>query len=231
VPVERLPWFPFYAADWLADEKVQLMTAEQRGAYIHLLAYQWREGSVPADPLHLAQLAAASPDAIQVLIAQDLFPLFGRRDRGQRRRNSRLERVRKEQELGGKKRTAKAKHAAQTRWGKDLGDAPSIGQALPGDATQTQTQTQNQNQKRTDVGEAGKVVACATCFEQGEHWGLVKHLAATKQQKTCKCPRGRERAKRFAQDAERKEAQAPRPKRGTRPTATTLEIEIPGGEA
>src|SRR6266498_1666216 len=45
----KSPAFQFYAADYLADECVQMMSLEQEGAYIRLLAYCWREGTIPSD--------------------------------------------------------------------------------------------------------------------------------------------------------------------------------------
>ena len=64
----RSPAFQFYASDYLADEKVQLMTLEQEGAYIRLLAYCWREGTLPADPESLAKLCkGCSTDVITVV--------------------------------------------------------------------------------------------------------------------------------------------------------------------
>ena len=53
---KRSPAFQFYAADYLADENVQLMSMEEEGCYVRLLAYCWREGSVPAEPEKLARL-------------------------------------------------------------------------------------------------------------------------------------------------------------------------------
>jgi uncharacterized protein YdaU (DUF1376 family) len=52
----KVPAFQFYAADYLADEHVQLMSLEEEGAYIRALAYCWREGSIPADPEALSRL-------------------------------------------------------------------------------------------------------------------------------------------------------------------------------
>ena len=54
--VGKAPAFQFYAAEWLADEHVRLMTLEETGAYIDALAICWREGSIPADPVMLARL-------------------------------------------------------------------------------------------------------------------------------------------------------------------------------
>lgn len=59
------PAFQFYAADYLADEQVQLMSLEEEGVYIRLLAYCWREGSIPADP---AKLSAMCKGASATLI-------------------------------------------------------------------------------------------------------------------------------------------------------------------
>jgi len=43
----ELPYFPMYPADFLSDLNVTLMTNEEKGAYITLLCYQWREGKIP----------------------------------------------------------------------------------------------------------------------------------------------------------------------------------------
>lgn len=56
----KSPAFQFYAADYLADEQVQLMTIEEEGCYIRLLAYCWREGSIPADQDAISKLCKGS---------------------------------------------------------------------------------------------------------------------------------------------------------------------------
>ena len=45
----KSPAFQFYPADYLSDEKVILMTAEEEGCYWRLVAYCWHQGSIPAD--------------------------------------------------------------------------------------------------------------------------------------------------------------------------------------
>jgi len=40
----KLPWFKFFATDWLSDPYVRLMTSRQRGWYIDLLCWAWQEG-------------------------------------------------------------------------------------------------------------------------------------------------------------------------------------------
>lgn len=51
---EKLPWFQFYATDWISDEKVRLLSGRQRGWYIDLLAHDWQEGGLPLS-VRLAQ--------------------------------------------------------------------------------------------------------------------------------------------------------------------------------
>jgi len=54
------PAFQFYPADFLADEKVAMMSVTERGIYVTLLAFGWREGSIPADEGDLVRLLRCS---------------------------------------------------------------------------------------------------------------------------------------------------------------------------
>lgn len=54
--MNECPYFPFYARDWLTDEKVSLMTMEQVGVYITLLANNWISGSIPGDIDEISRL-------------------------------------------------------------------------------------------------------------------------------------------------------------------------------
>jgi uncharacterized protein YdaU (DUF1376 family) len=66
--IGKSPCFQFYAAEYLADENVALMTLEEEGAYIRALAYCWREGSIPADPARLSLLLkGASNQTVRVV--------------------------------------------------------------------------------------------------------------------------------------------------------------------
>ncbi len=59
------PAFQFYAADYLADINVQLMSLEEEGAYIRLMSYCWREGGIPNDDAELSRLCkGASAEVI-----------------------------------------------------------------------------------------------------------------------------------------------------------------------
>jgi len=54
--MNKSPAFQFYPSDWLGSQRVSMMTLEEEGAYIRLLAYCWQHGSVPADPESVARL-------------------------------------------------------------------------------------------------------------------------------------------------------------------------------
>lgn len=60
-----LPYFKFYASDWLADPKRSLLTTEEIGAFIELLAHMWTwdDGtcSLPDDDRLIARLLRVNP--------------------------------------------------------------------------------------------------------------------------------------------------------------------------
>jgi len=66
----KSPAFQFYAAEYLADENVALMTLEEEGAYIRAIAYCWREGSIPADYELLARLLKGASSNIVRVVAK-----------------------------------------------------------------------------------------------------------------------------------------------------------------
>lgn len=58
--MNKPPAFQFYAADFLVDAAVKLMTLEERGAYVTLLAHAWIEGPLPGAIPKLARLCEVS---------------------------------------------------------------------------------------------------------------------------------------------------------------------------
>ncbi len=100
------PAFQFYANDWLASQTVSLMTPEQEGAYIRLLAHQWSDPtcSLPDDDDRLAVLSRLGekwPAARLAIAKQMLF--HSPRDSG-RIYNVRLYRYREQLEALSLKR-------------------------------------------------------------------------------------------------------------------------------
>ena len=71
-PKSKAPAFQFYAADWLADEAVSVMSLEEEGAYFRALCYCWREGSIPADQDKLSRLLKGAPPSV-VKVVTDCF--------------------------------------------------------------------------------------------------------------------------------------------------------------
>lgn len=69
------PAFQFYPADFLADETVALMPLAARGAYITLLCYCWREGSIPTDMNRLGRLCGIDGSAMAQLW-EDIYKCF-----------------------------------------------------------------------------------------------------------------------------------------------------------
>ena len=57
---EKAPGFQFYPGDWLSSSSVRRMTLAERGAYIDLLAYAWRDGGIPEDDAEIARLLQLS---------------------------------------------------------------------------------------------------------------------------------------------------------------------------
>lgn len=112
----RSPAFQFYPKDFLTDENVDVMTLEQRGAYITLLSKCWIEGSLPMDQTKLK--AMCNHPSNWNSIWESLTPCFIENGQG-RLINPRLEKERKKQEewrtksrrggiLSGKARREKA---------------------------------------------------------------------------------------------------------------------------
>jgi len=64
------PAFQFYAADYLADVNVQLMTLEEEGCYIRLLSFCWREGSIPSDEALLSRLSKGASTTVVRVVAK-----------------------------------------------------------------------------------------------------------------------------------------------------------------
>ena len=89
----KLPHFPFFARDWLTDERVMLMTLECQGAYLRLLCYQWLEGSIPDSPKKLASLCMTSLEHFEAEIWPDIGDAFNE-IAVQRLQNPRLETIR-----------------------------------------------------------------------------------------------------------------------------------------
>jgi uncharacterized protein YdaU (DUF1376 family) len=105
----KAPAFQWYPKDWLTDEKVMLMTCEERGAYFHLLNHAWlnEDCSLPDDDKSLAILSGANGRWEHVFPSvRDMFE-----QKGDRLFNKRLL---KEREKQNKFRESKRKAGIQS---------------------------------------------------------------------------------------------------------------------
>lgn len=77
-----LKWFPFYIDNWETDEKIDGLTLEEQGAFLCLLRWQWREGSISersadvAAKLTVRSARAKQPHSHRMAIAKRLLRLF-----------------------------------------------------------------------------------------------------------------------------------------------------------
>lgn len=113
--MNKAPAFQFYAAEYLADEKVQLMTLDQEGAYIRLISYCWREGSIPNNPEALSLLCkGANKETVLGVIGRFVEHEID----STRLVHPRLESERRKQSSFRKKMSRFGKIGAQKRYGK-----------------------------------------------------------------------------------------------------------------
>ncbi|MBG8552334.1 DUF1376 domain-containing protein [Hymenobacter sp. BT594] len=113
----KSPAFQWYAADYLADERVTLLSLEAEGAYVRLLSYCWREGSIPANPALLSAMCKYA-DVKVIKAALALFTKVGAPSG--RLIHKRLEEERGKQEAFREKQIENGKRGGRPR--KDLGN-------------------------------------------------------------------------------------------------------------
>jgi len=114
------PAFQFYPADFLADQNVVLMSMAARGAYITLMCYCWREGTIPASPGLLARLCGVDSSAMDSYWPE-LSPCFEpAKDQPGRLVHPGLEAERIKQQEHRKERQESGRRGANRRWKKDL---------------------------------------------------------------------------------------------------------------
>jgi uncharacterized protein YdaU (DUF1376 family) len=109
----KAPAFQFYAADYLADETVGLMTLAEEGAYIRLLSYCWREGSIPADPILLSRLCKGADNQIITVVIKCFKQSVSEPSR---MIHERLEKERAKQAAWSEKSREGGKKGMERRW-------------------------------------------------------------------------------------------------------------------
>jgi uncharacterized protein YdaU (DUF1376 family) len=123
----KAPAFQFYASDWAHSTAV--MTLEERGAYITLLAWSWEHGPVPDDMKRIAAILGTS-----LSVARRVFAEVSTRwmlaDGGWT--NRRLEATRARHEQFAEAQSERGRSGATARWRKQCSsNASAIAQAMP----------------------------------------------------------------------------------------------------
>jgi uncharacterized protein YdaU (DUF1376 family) len=111
----KAPAFQLYAAEFLADENFALMSLAGRGAYITLICYCWREGSIPADMNRIGRLCGIDSSAMAELW-EELYSCFELANG--RYIHPGLERERIKQQEFNRERQESGRRGAQSRWSK-----------------------------------------------------------------------------------------------------------------
>lgn len=131
------PAFQFYASDYLSSSKVQRMTLEAEGAYIRLLAYNWQDGSIPADVSELAKLCKTTPKKMAVLWDCHLRQCFVPTDADPDRLvNLKMEAIREGLVTYSQGQSDNGKLGAEKRWGRHKhGDSGAIKSPMANDSS------------------------------------------------------------------------------------------------
>jgi len=143
----KRPSFQFYPQDWLADPNVISMTAEQRGAYIQLIACMWNtdDCTLPNDDEYLAKLAGVDREAIG-----GLLHCFRVATKGDKITHKRLEKEREKQDDYKRKCSAAGKKGNDIRWNKGKKKASGsdrVGIAKDRSSSSTTSSTSNLSTK------------------------------------------------------------------------------------
>jgi uncharacterized protein YdaU (DUF1376 family) len=157
----KAPAFQFYAAEFLSDENVVLMTNQEVGCYIKLMAYCWREGSIPADVAKIARLCGENGSAMAQLWIAIGSCFAVAEGNAERLVHPRLEKERVKQKEHAEERAASGKKGAQARWNKahgvlqgmEDGDSSAMNQSMANDASSSSSSSSKSSSptgKKTD---------------------------------------------------------------------------------
>jgi len=144
-----VPYYPFYAANLIANRQFRLMTLEERGLWITIQMECWVNGSVPSDSSELAKYLGVTYEEVQRSFTQKQLSFLKRN--GTEFQSPELEEQREEfmlrrekQRLGGHE-GAKRKKAKQESEGARKGIGTPKGQPT-GSLTYVNSNSINSNQ-------------------------------------------------------------------------------------
>ena len=112
--MDKAPAFQFYPKDWLTDPDVVCMSMAQKGAYITLICYCWREDKLPNNEDYIRKLLGNIPKWKTLWNGiKHKFEV-----QGNYLVHPRLEKERIKQEEHRRKKSTAGKKGMEKRWGK-----------------------------------------------------------------------------------------------------------------
>lgn len=124
------PAFQFYPADWISSQRVQMLSLEEEGAYIRLVASCWQHGSIPADAEKCARLIGKGCSTTLATVVQAMFQPHP--NDGTKLVHDRLEMEREKQALWRQKSADGGRKSAEKRAEKAKSKEPSPGESKGG---------------------------------------------------------------------------------------------------
>jgi uncharacterized protein YdaU (DUF1376 family) len=82
----KFPYFPFYPADWLSGQRARAMSAEERGYYIDILCWMWKDHeacSLPDEPVTICRMLGIRPakwKQLRSVFIEGSAPVFFEKD-------------------------------------------------------------------------------------------------------------------------------------------------------
>ena len=129
---KKLPYFPFYPADFLSDLAAQDLTLAQCGAYVILLCHDWLEAGLPL---------SGSPKVDKLFKKYPSLKHFFKTKKG-KLRNPRLEKERQKRKKFCKSMKTAGVKGAKKRW---LGHEPKMAEAIPKNASSSSYSSSSSN--------------------------------------------------------------------------------------
>ena len=125
----KRPSFQWYPKDFLTDEKVEVMSLEEQGAYRRLMDSEWLHAGLPRDTKDLAKMCKVT-HARFLKLWPPIERCFKVQRGGKRLVHPRLASERRKQDLHKAAKSKGGKAGAKARWG----DSPEVAETLDDDS-------------------------------------------------------------------------------------------------
>ena len=143
----KLPFFKFFANEWITDEIIRLMSREAKGLYIDILAHCWIEGSFPTDPGQAAKIFGEKKNKFSKLFSEFSVKFYEKKGRYF---NKRLEEERAKADNRSAVNSKNGLEGAKARWQTDGdGIANAIDSPWPGNSIK-ESESESESESETD---------------------------------------------------------------------------------